>query len=180
MTRRQWMAGAAVVAASAEVAEALQHAAHAARTGGRFQILPAADANELVALTSQIIPSDDGPGAREAGVIHFIDRALATFDQDKRETYRKGLADVQRRRREMFPESSSVAALTGEQQNQLVTAIESTPFFELLRTHTVMGFLGNPSYGGNRGGAGWTYIGFEDRMAFQPPFGHYDASPEDA
>ena len=28
---------------------------------------------------AQIVPSDDTPGAREAGVIYFIDRALATF-----------------------------------------------------------------------------------------------------
>ncbi len=36
------------------------------------------------------------------------------------------------------------------------------------------GFLGNPSYGGNRDHVGWKLIGFEDRMAFQPPFGYYD------
>jgi gluconate 2-dehydrogenase gamma chain len=37
------------------------------------------------------------------------------------------------------------------------------------------GFLGNPSYGGNRDRIGWKLIGFEDRMAYQPPFGYYDA-----
>ncbi len=37
-----------------------------------------------------------------------------------------------------------------------------------------MGFLANPSWGGNREGAGWKAIGFEDRHVFQPPFGYYD------
>ncbi|PYT19675.1 MAG: hypothetical protein DMG57_44565 [Acidobacteria bacterium] len=34
----------------------------------------------IAAIANQIIPSNDGPGAREAGVIYFIDRALSTFD----------------------------------------------------------------------------------------------------
>ena len=37
------------------------------------------------------------------------------------------------------------------------------------------GFLGNPSYGGNREASAGSSIGFEDRMAYQPPFGYYDA-----
>ena len=40
---------------------------------------------------------------------------------------------------------------------------------------TVLGFLGNPSYGGNRGEMGWKQIGFEHDMAYDPPFGYYDA-----
>ena len=34
---------------------------------------------DVDAIASQIIPTDDTPGAREAGVALFIDRALATF-----------------------------------------------------------------------------------------------------
>ena len=30
--------------------------------------------------------------------------------------------------------------------------MESTPFFSLLRTHTMMGFLADPRYGGNPAG----------------------------
>jgi gluconate 2-dehydrogenase gamma chain len=85
------------------------------------------------------------------------------------------MAEVQKKRRELFPGSTSVAALMSDQQIQLIKAIETTEFFELLRTHTMYGFLGNPSYGGNRDRVGWKLIGFEDRMAFQHPFGYYDA-----
>lgn len=139
-----------------------------------MEILSAADARDLEALASQIIPSDDGPGAREAGVVHFIDRALATFDRDQMPLYRRGLDEVRQKRKEMFPAAAGLTELNNEHQRALVKAIETTEFFELLRTHAVLGFLGSPSYGGNRGGAGWAYIGFEDRMAFQPPFGYYD------
>ena len=134
-----------------------------------FQTLDPATAAEIDALTSQIIPSTDGPGAHEAGIIYFIDRALSTFDAHLRDGYRTGMSEVQQKRKEMFPGSTSVAALRAINRSSLIHAIETTDFFELLRTHTLYGFLGNPSYGGNRDHMGWKLIGFEDRMAYQPP-----------
>jgi gluconate 2-dehydrogenase gamma chain len=176
-TRRLWLSQCVGIAALAEVAAAQQHA-HAAvksSTPPPFQTLDPATAAELDAIASQIIPSTDGPGAHEAGVVYFIDRALSTFDADLRESYRNGLASVQQKRKELFPGSASIAALSNGEQIKLIHAIETTDFFGLLRTHTLYGFLGNPSYGGNRDHIGWKLIGFEDRMAFQPPFGYYDA-----
>ncbi len=160
----------------ADIAAAQQHAHEAVQsaTPPPFQTLDAATAAEIDAITSQIVPSTDGPGAREAGVIYFIDRALSTFDSHLREAYRSGMAGVQQKRNEVFPKSGSVATLSNEQQIELVHAIEDTDFFELLRTHTMYGFVGNPSYGGNRDRIGWKLIGFEDRAAYQPPFGYYD------
>ena len=177
MNRRHWLSTCVATAAWAEIAAALQHA-HAAVesvTPPHFDVLDPEAAAEIEAIAAQIIPSTDGPGAREAGVIFFIDRALSTFDADEREAYRTGMAKIQERRKELFPNSTSIASLANEQQIALVQAIEDSGFFDLLRTHTVMGFLGDPSYGGNRSGIGWKQIGFEDRMAFQPPFGFYDA-----
>ncbi len=160
----------------ADILAAQQHAhAAAGSPDARFETLNAEAAAEIEALAAQIIPSTGGPGAREAGVIYFIDRALATFAQEDREGYRTGMAEVQQKRKELFPQSSSIASLAAEQQMALMRAIEASSFFELLRTHTVLGFLGDPSYGGNRGKAGWRQIGFEDRMAYTPPFGYYDA-----
>jgi gluconate 2-dehydrogenase gamma chain len=164
------------MAAWPDVLSALQHAQLAAGSPTpHFETLDAGTAEEIGALAAQIIPSTGGPGAREAGVIYFIDRALSTFAADDRETYRTGMAELQQKRREIFPDSTTIASLTAEQQIALIRTIEASKFFELLRTHTVLGFLGNPSYGGNRGKAGWNQIGFEDRMAYQPPFGYYDA-----
>jgi gluconate 2-dehydrogenase gamma chain len=175
-TRRLWLSQCAGIAALVDLAAAQQHAHEAAQsaTPPPFQTLDPAMAAEIDALTSQIIPSTDGPGAHEAGVVYFIDRALSTFDADLRESYRIGLAGVQQKRKEMFPGSASIAALSSAEQIQLIHAIEATGFFELLRTHTLYGFVGNPSYGGNRDRVGWKLIGFEDRMAYQPPFGYYD------
>ena len=182
-TRRLWLSQCAGIAAlvdisGADIAAAQQHAHEAAlsSTPPSFQALDPATAAEIDAITSQIVPTTDGPGAHEAGVIYFIDRALSTFDADLRESYRSGMASVQQKRQEMFPDSASIAALSSAQHIQLLHAIEATDFFELLRTHTMYGFLGNPSYGGNRDRIGWKLIGFEDRMAFQPPFGYYDAN----
>ena len=33
-------------------------------------------------------------------------------------------------------------------------------FFETVRAHTLIGFLADPSYGGNRGHAGWRVSGY--------------------
>ena len=177
-TRRQMLASAFLLGAGAEIGEALQHAHQAVRQGFAVQSLPPEMAKEVEALVCQIIPSGDGPGARETGVIHFIDRALGTFAADQKDLYLRSMGEVQEVRRKMFPESASIAGLTDVQQIALVHAIEKTPFFGTLRTHTVMGFLGSPEYGGNQGSAGWAHIGFEDKMAFDPPFGAYDAAAE--
>jgi gluconate 2-dehydrogenase gamma chain len=153
---------------------AAQGAQSASAQGQPFKSLASRDAAEIEALTAQIIPSTDSPGAREAHVIYFIDQALATFDRNKRDVYRKGLAAVQKKRRELFPGSQSIAALNPDQQISLLGAIDKTPFFEALRTHTVMGFLANPEYGGNRNQTGWKHIGFQSSHHFAPPFGYYD------
>ena len=166
----------AAVFLSAPVAHALQHAHKAAadRSKASLTYLSAATAAELEALAAQIVPSGDTPGAREAGVIFFIDRALATFARHERQAYREGLAAVQAKRKELFPASVSIVSLSAADATELLRAIETSQFFELLRTHTIMGYLGNPSLGGNRGRAGWQAIGFEDRHGFQTPFGYYD------
>ena len=175
-TRRQWLSTCLGTVAWPEALSALQHAhAVAGSRTPRFETLDAGAAGEIEAIAAQIIPSTGGAGAREAGVVYFIERALSTFAADERESYRAGMAQLQKKRQELFPRSTTIASLTCEQQKSLIRAIETSDFFQLLRTHTVMGFLGNPSYGGNRGEAGWKQIGFEAQMAYQPPFGYYDA-----
>ncbi len=174
ISRRRWLA---LSPLSAAVLAAQQHAHDVVRAAkpATLSVLSEDEAREIEALAGQIIPSDGTPGAREAGVIYFIDRALATFDADKRAVYSEGLRQAQDKRRELFPASQSIAALQPDKQIRLLHSIENTGFFELLRTHTIMGFLGNPSYGGNRELTGWKLIGFEDRFHFEPPFGYYDS-----
>jgi gluconate 2-dehydrogenase gamma chain len=174
ISRRQWLAASPLAAA---ILAAQEHAHQAARssTPPAFSVLSAEEAKEIEAIAAQIIPTDETPGAREAGVIYFIDRALATFDQDKRVLYVAGLKDLEGKRAALFPGSHSIAGLEPAEQIRLLQAIETTDFFDLIRTHTVLGFFGDPSYGGNRDRIGWKLIGFEDRFQFEPPFGYYDA-----
>lgn len=175
MTRRSLLLSTLSAATLSDIAKAQQHAEAAHTSKAAFRYLSATDADELEALVAQIIPSDGTPGAREAGCIHFIDRALETFDKGQREVYSDGLIASQHKRTELFPQSQKIAELDGSQAIVLVKAIEQTKFFALLRTHTVMGFLAAPQWGGNQGMVGWAHIGLEHKMAFQPPFGFYDA-----
>src|SRR5262245_59614260 len=74
----------------------------AARGGGGFTALSAAEAETIDALSSRIIPSvDKRPGAHEAGVVFFVDKALATFNAGQKKMYADGLADLNRRAADM-------------------------------------------------------------------------------
>ena len=154
---------------------AQEHAQHAAQSSpAKFQFFSPQDAFEVDAIAAQIIPSDNTPGAREAHVVHFIDQILVTFEREQQAAYTLGLKDLQQRTRELFPGVTSFASLTPAQQTQELTAIEKTEFFELIRVHTIMGFLAKPKYGGNYNQAGWKVIGFADQMHNEFPFGYYD------
>jgi len=133
-------------------------------------------AREVEAVTAQIIPYDGTAGAREAGVVRFIDMNLAQFEQAGQHIYRSGLTHLSEQAQK---EGSAFSQLSDAKQHELLERIEQTEFFELVRTHTIMGFLSNPSYGGNQGKAGWKLIGFEDAFAFQPPFGYYDGAQKE-
>ncbi|MBV9761679.1 MAG: gluconate 2-dehydrogenase subunit 3 family protein [Acidobacteriaceae bacterium] len=176
-SRRDWLRGTIGSAAWAAIAAAQEHARQSIQqpNTAQFGFLDASAAADLTVITELILPSDDGPGAKEAGIVFFIDRALTTFDSDQQESYRTGFLELNRNRTKLFRESKDAASLSHEQQIELLQSFEKSDFFELIRTHTVLGFLGNPSYGGNRGMVGWKYIGFENRMSWRPPFGYYDA-----
>jgi gluconate 2-dehydrogenase gamma chain len=180
LTRREWIFGSLGLAAMHQVLLAQQHATNAVQAVVEghpvaFEYLDTAASITLTALATEIIPSDDGPGATEAGAVYFIDRALATFDSDKREQYKAGLRQVDVLRARLFPASSNVEGLSREQRRELIRGLETSEFFEVLRTHVVLGFLADPEYGGNRQEAGWKYIDFDNQMAYEPPFGYYDA-----
>ena len=155
---------------------AAEHAAHmrGAVPPAKLEVLSAEQAAEIEAAASRIIPSDDMPGAREAGVIFFIDRALATFAASQRDDYAKGLPVLQAKTQEMFPNVPRFSQATPDQQDAVLKALEGQPIFELIREHTVMGFVADPARGGNRGKVGWKCIGFDDSPAYAPPFGYYD------
>lgn len=134
-----------------------------------------AQAAEVEAMAAQIIPTDESPGAREAHCLYFIDRALSGFARSSQPQYTKGLQDLQAKTQELYPGTDKFSALTSGQQIKVMTAIEKTPFFRTVRTHTVIGFFSRPVHGGNADKVGWKLIGYDDSLNFKPPFGYYDA-----
>jgi gluconate 2-dehydrogenase gamma chain len=136
----------------------------------RFACFTSEEAIQMEAICEQIIPSDDGPGAREAGAIYFIDYALSQTEPYLQPLFRDGLKQLAEA---SAPQTFS--ALTAEQQFVVLKKLESTEFFRKAREYTILGFLGDPKRKGNRQELGWKYIGFENPGMFSPPFGYYDA-----
>ena len=140
----------------------------------KISFLTAVEAVDVEAVAAQIIPTDDAPGAREAGVVYFIDRALGTFFSQLASDYRAQLSMFQTGYRERYPVARSFASLTSEQQIEHLKTVDHTPFFMTSHVLTLLGMFTLLVYGGNRNGVGWKLIGFEDTHAFYPPFGYYD------
>jgi len=165
------------------------HAAAQSAAPYKFEFFSADEAHEIDAISSRIIPTDETPGAHEAGVVYFIDRALVTFASDDQSTYREGLADLLNRVRKSVPGVDKFSAGTPLQQDGILYELElqqtkgrqlfaeqgaRSSFFDALRTHTITGFLILPEASGNQSGVGWELVGRDRDHTFQPPFGYYD------
>jgi gluconate 2-dehydrogenase gamma chain len=181
-----------------EILAARDHAmqAVASATPPRLEFFSPQQAADVEAICSTIIPTTDTPGAREAGVIYFIDRSLMTFAQDQREPFLRSLAAVTEITRYLFPAAAGFAALSPDQQVAALKAVEATKpddkresnlaagakpssidgqqVIGTFRFATILGFLANPEYGGNRNHVGWDVVNFKPSMAHFPPFGFYD------
>jgi gluconate 2-dehydrogenase gamma chain len=172
--------GAAWVTANyAGIEEAYAFVQQSARSGQppTFAFFTPAQAAEIEAMAAQIIPTDSTPGAREARVIVFIDRILNTFEKDARADYTKGLGELAAQTQQLVPSATSFSSLTSDQQIKVLTAIEKTPFFNMVRTHTITGFFAAPVHGGNAAKVGWKLVNYDDSLNHKPPFGYYDALP---
>ena len=111
-SRRSFLAGSAAGLSSAWMASnwagilaAQEHARRAAASGspGRFEFFSPEQATEVESVAAQIIPTNDTPGAREAGAVYFIDRALTTFDRQQQDVYTQGLGNLKTKTQEVFP-----------------------------------------------------------------------------
>jgi Gluconate 2-dehydrogenase subunit 3 len=168
------------------------HAQAKSSTPPKFEFFTPEEAAEVIAISSRIIPTTDTPGAHEAGVVFFIDRALVTFAKENQTAYRDGLPSLQARVRELFPGADKFSVATPEQQDKILESLDeqsarkgrnpfrplagAKSFFETIRVDTIMGFLIDPDSDkkGNRDAVGWKVIGRDPAHLFQPPFGYYD------
>jgi gluconate 2-dehydrogenase gamma chain len=142
-------------------------------------------ARTLEAICEQIIPLDDNPGAKDAGVLYFIDNALATWAPEHRWDYVAGLEGIDESSQLMF--GSNFLNLKWDQQTRVLEAMEqglvpgeiwkrlkigSRPsgngdggrsdqqFLDLVIDHSMQGYYGDPKYGGNRNHVSWKMIGY--------------------
>ena len=153
-----------------------QAAADNKQAAAAYVNLTAEEAAELGAWVDQIIPPDETPGARESGVVYFIDAALGGFMKEAAPMLRQGLEEFQQTVRSAYPPHTRLSELPFEQQTQALKSAEETPLFGMLHFMTLCGMFALPGYGGNREEAGWKLVGFDHRHAWQPPFGYYDAA----
>jgi gluconate 2-dehydrogenase gamma chain len=143
------------------------------RTGGgpHWRFFTAAEASAVDAICERIIPADKDPGARQAGVVNFIDLQLTKHHRRYQGAYRKGIAGVDAVSRKRF--GKPFAELPSERQIEVLTDVENNDaeFFGLIRTHTMQGFYGDPRHGGNRGAVSWKMLG----LPFPPVRGRLPA-----
>jgi gluconate 2-dehydrogenase gamma chain len=181
-TRRDFLKASASTFGSTWLAAkwpAILAAASAARTaqaaGAAFTNLSAEDARDIEAIAAQIIPTDETPGAREAGVIYFIDAALGSFAASQAGALREGLTALNAKVKADHAPAARFAALDDATQIAVLKSEESGAFFGNVHFLTLAGMFALPSYGGNRDDIGWKLLGFDHRHVWAPPFGYYDA-----
>jgi gluconate 2-dehydrogenase gamma chain len=128
----------------------------------------------VAAAASRIFPTDDsGPGAREAGVVIYIDRQLAgpygrdryrytqgPFEDGPPELGYQGSATPRQIYNEGLKGLAAFDRLKPAEQDAALKKIEATLFFSFLRTHTIEGMFCDPMHGGNVDMVGWQLIGF--------------------
>ena len=131
-------------------------------------VLNANEARTAAAIFDRMFPPDDTPGASDIGVITYLDLALAGAYQNLVETYRLGLAALDRAAFTLH--NAAFADCAADAQNALLAAMEGgnlpgfvlpsqQEFFELLRAHLQEGLFADPLYGGNRDKSGWRTLG---------------------
>lgn len=168
----------------AEIAATAQAHAH---DGGQGAFFNQDDAAAISAFTERLMPGEPGkPGAREAGVLNYIDLALAGAYADLQYFYRRGLAALDAHCRETY--KKPFAQLDAAQQDAVITAVQQgkatgftwpsgQAFFNTVRTHTMEGMFADPIYGGNNDFAGWRLVGFPGA---QPVFSPDDLQSKNA
>ena len=139
----------------------------------QLRALSPGEAATIAAFVERLIPSDAaGPGAREANVIRYIDRALAGDLAAFRGAYTAAVVALDAYAQQKF--GGGFAALTAAQQDEILKEMDTSTIgqdpsvtraagastadfqpnakavFEMIRTHAVQGMFGDPTTAGTR------------------------------
>jgi gluconate 2-dehydrogenase gamma chain len=141
-----------------------------------YEFFTPEQARDFDAISAQIVPTDDIPGAREAHVVRFVDRYLATVAKNEQPRLQDDFKLLGDAVAEKTPGSRSFGALSDTDQMAFLTQLEKShaDVFDDFRDLTMLGMFSDPVHGGNFNKVGWKLIGFEDRFSWKPPFGYYD------
>jgi gluconate 2-dehydrogenase gamma chain len=135
---------------------------------GPLQTFSREDARLVEALCNQVIPADDTPGAKQAGVLYYIDRQLAGPLRRFQAAYRDSLPQLRNACRDRT--DRDFADLAFSEQTKFLQDLEAghvqklDSFWRLVIDHTMQGFYGSPAHGGNRDEASWDMLGIREVM----------------
>jgi len=138
--------------------------------GETWSYLQEAEVEALDAVLDRIIPGDEDPGARAAGIIYFVDRQLVGPYRRYQQDYRNGLKNLQATCEVLHGEpflalspEDQTAFLERLERNDVPSGIWSEPsassFFNLVVDHAMQGFYGSPIHGGNKDFASYRMLG---------------------
>jgi len=140
---------------------------------GPLTNLTARETEILSAMVDRLIPTDElGPGALDAGVLQYIDRALSEAESNAADAYRSGLAALDTYSR--YTRGRPFIDLSTIDQDSVLIDVQlgaatgagvgfvgsSGSFFNMVKSHTWQGMFGDPKYGGNVDFAGWDLIDY--------------------
>lgn len=138
---------------------------------------PAAETDTLdvlAAVAERILPSEgDGPGAKEANVRGFLEKALSDPRlAHLRPLLERGAAFLDEAAR-VERKAAGFVALPNDERDDLLTRLaerkmrpngfDGTAFVRIMLALTLEGFLGDPKHGGNQDGVAWAWLGFDPK-----------------
>lgn len=137
-------------------------------SAGPLKVFSAADASLIESICEQVIPADQDPGARQAGVLYYIDRQLSGALRRFTSVYRERLPSFRAVCRERM--NGDFEHLSFDRQTEFLKSLETDGpddlriFFQLVIDHTMQGFYGSPKHGGNRDEVSWRMLKVEQFM----------------
>ncbi|MDI6402501.1 gluconate 2-dehydrogenase subunit 3 family protein [Balneolaceae bacterium ANBcel3] len=126
-----------------------------------YRTLTDEEAAIIDALADQIIPPDEYPGGKDAGVTHFVDQQLGGYLKGFASEYKTCLPALNNDAESRF--GKPFIHLDEREQYSYLSELESgqfdntswgpyrpSSFFNIVRHHCMMGFYGSPVHGGNK------------------------------
>lgn len=172
MNRREFLLWSGGVWAAALAARPL--AALAAQKNAAPAALKAGAWKSVAAACEQIIPTVDGFGASTANCVNFIDKLLAHEERTSLALYTQAFADLDRHAQARWQKNFAAAGADAQREclenledgvlAHWQAAVKQQQFFEMLRFHTILGFLAAPKFGGNADYSGWRALDFPGHL----------------